>query len=430
MPDASSAELHVLIDSFAEGGIDPQMLKLNHHRAGALAFGILLFSGTAARADIAPDPLSGGKNLSVKGKEKTSVAMVDEVIKLRLSKDICQVDVMFTMKNIGKTPESIEVGFPCNYENELKKFKATVDDTPVKVSHKTETRMEPYLEFQRETKTLWETWEMKFDPEKDVKIGVSYFTELKDNHWHRIFELPVASNLAAFVPLKNRAALEKKLASRQIDYYLRTGSHWSGPIGRCRIEVTFDGLTTDNIDLSKPFFERERATITGNKIVWDLKDYEPKQDVQLSITPGITGKETLALLENTHKQHPESLEITFILSEFLTAANRQPEADKLLLELFTHWQDKIAIWSPDRNDVESLQRSSTVFYQIVKRTDESLNPVEFLKPADFAPVIERIALRVQEQTKLAAPQSKDSVKLYLKNIDQMLAWCQKHAKPK
>ncbi len=339
------------------------MLKMNHCRVLVIVIGTVLFAGTTTWADIAPQPLSGGKNLSVKGKEKTSVAMVDEVVKLRLSKDLCRVDVVFTMKNIGKTPETMEVGFPCNYEDELQKFTATIDDSSVKVSSKTETRKEQYLkDIQRERTTFWKTWEMTFPPDKPVKIGVSYFTELQDNHWHRLYELPVAEHLAAFVPPKDQAALEKKLVSRQIDYYLRTGSHWSGPIGRCRIEVTFDGLTTDNIDLSKPFFERERATITSNKIVWDLKDHEPKQDVELSITPGTTAKATLALLESTHKQHPEAVDITIILSEFLTAANRQPEADKLLLELLTHWQDKIAILGPESEDRKTLQRSSDVFY--------------------------------------------------------------------
>lgn len=405
------------------------MLNLNHCRVLATVLGIVLVTEMTVRADIAPDPLSGGKNLSVKGKEKTSVAMVDEVVKLRLSKDICQADVVFTMKNIGTTPETIEVGFPCNYKNELKKFKATVDDKPVKVSQKIEKWMEPYLNFERERSMLWETWEMTFPPEKPVKIAVSYFTELKDNHWHRSYELGVAEHLAAYVPLKDRPALEKKLVSRQIDYYLRTGSHWSGPIGRCRVEVTFDGLTTDNIDSSKTFFERERATISNNQIVWDLKDYEPKEDIQFSITPGTTAKATLALLESTHKQHPESVEITFILAEFLTAANRQPEADKLLLELLKAWQDKIAIWGPESKGTETLQKSSTIFYQLVKRTDESSNPVKFQKPAEFAPVIKRIALRMQEQTKKAPPEYKDSVELYIKNINQMLAWCEKHAKP-
>ena len=406
------------------------MLKMNHCRVLAIVFGFVLVAGTTTWADIAPQPLSGGKNLSVMGKEKTSVAMVDEVVKLRLSKDICQVSVVFTMKNIGKTPETMEVGFPCNYADELQKFTATIDDSSVKVSNKTETRKEQYLEdIQRERTTYWKTWRMTFDPDKPVRIGVSYFTKLRDNHGHRIYELPVAEHLANYVPPKDRSALEKKLVSRQIDYYLRTGSHWSGPIGRCRIEVTFDGLTTDNIDLSKPFFERERATMTSHKIVWDLKDYEPKQDVEFSITPGTTATATLALLESTHKQHPEAVDITIILSEFLTAANRQPEADKLLLDLLTRWQDKVAIWGPGSENTETLQRSSTVFSMIVKRTDGSSHPGEFLKPADFAPVIKRIALRVKEQSKLAEPIYKDSVKLYVEDIDQMLAWCQKHAKP-
>ena len=397
--------------------------------SGVIALGLVLLTSIQTRADIAPDPLSGGKNLAILGKEKTSVAMVDEVVKLRLSKDTCQVDVVFTMKNTGKTPETMEVGFPCNYRDELKNFKATVDDAAVNVSHKTETRLVKYLDFKREERTLWETWEMTFPPEKPIKIGVSYFTKLKDDLGWSLYQFPVAERLVALAPANERAALEKQLVSRRIDYFLRTGSHWSGPIGRCRIEVTFVGMTADNVDLTRPFFERERAMITSDKIVWDLKDYEPKRDVVLSITPETTGKSTLALLEKAHKQHPQAVDITIILSEFLTAAKRQPEADRLLLDLLTHWQDKIALWGPESEDRQTLQRSHDVLSLIIKRTDETLNPVEFLKPADFAPVIERIALRLQKQTKLAEPIYADSVKLYAKNIEQMLSWCRKHAKP-
>lgn len=406
------------------------MLRMNHHCVLATILVISHFTGTTTWADIAPDPLSGGKNLSVLGKEKTSVAMVDEVVKLRLSKDICQVDVVFTMMNTGTAPETMEVGFPGNYPDELKKFKATIDEASVNVNDKLERRMEPYLDFKRERKTFWKTWEMTFHPDKPVKIGVSYFTGLRDNHWRRLYELPVAEHLAPFVPPIDRESLSKKLASRQIDYYLRTGGHWSGPIGRCRIEVMFDGLTTDNIDPSKPFFERGRAKITSDMIVWDLKDIEPKQDIQFSITPETTGQATLALLQSVHQQHPEAVDITIILSEFVAAANRQPEADKLLLELLTYWQDKIVIWGPESQDKEMRQRSSTVFYVIVKRTDEHLNQIEFLNPADFVPVIQRIALRVQDQAKLAPPGYEASIKLYAENIDQMLAWCRKHGKAK
>ena len=397
-----------------------------------LAVCLVANSGISLFADIAPDPLSGGKNLAVKGREKTNVAMVDEVVKLKLSKDACHVDVVFTMKNTSNKYETMQVGFPNNYAGELKDFKASVQGKAVEFKTVKETSPDKSPDgYPTQRTTHWELWETTFPPDLPIKIGVSYFTKMRDNHWRTLFEFPVAERLGAFVPAKEREALEKKLVSRRIEYILRTGSHWSGPIGRCRIEVTFDGLTTENVDLSKRFFERERATITNDKIVWDLKDYEPKRDVELSITPETTGKATLALLEKTHKQHPEAVDITIILSEFLTAANRRPEADKLLLELFTKWQDKIAIWGPESENTETLQRSHDVFHLIIKRTDEQeqLNPVEFLNPSDFAPVIERIALRVQKQSKLAAPIYKDSVKLYVKNIDQMLAWCRKHAKP-
>ena len=54
------------------------MLKTFHCCLSAIVIGTVLFTGTTIRADIAPEPLSGGKNLAVKGKEKTSVAKIAE----------------------------------------------------------------------------------------------------------------------------------------------------------------------------------------------------------------------------------------------------------------------------------------------------------------------------------------------------------------
>src|SRR5438046_2512617 len=86
-----------------------------------------------ALADIAPSPLSGGTNLVSKGFEKTNVAMVDEVVKLRVSREACHVDVVFTMTNKGDAAETMQVGFPFFRPDELKDFKATIDDTKIAV---------------------------------------------------------------------------------------------------------------------------------------------------------------------------------------------------------------------------------------------------------------------------------------------------------
>ena len=404
------------------------------HLPRLLAACLALSRGTAAFADIAPDPLSGGKNLAIKGREKTNVAMVEEVVKLKLSKDACHVDVVFTMKNTGNKYETMQVGFPNNYADELKDFKASVQGKAVEFKTVKETTPDKSPDgFPSQRTTYWQLWEMTFPPEKPVTITVSYSTKVAFRSTWMVGSRSIENSLGELVPKDDRAALEQQLASRHVEYILKTGGHWSGPIGRCRIEVTFAGMTSDNLELNSPRFEREQATITRDKVVWDLKDYEPKSDVHLSITPGINRKETLALLEKFHKSHPHDPALTEMLAEYLIAFARQPEADQIVLEMLKHWQDKVAIWGPDSETGQTLRQSVMVFSLIRSRTTDTSSPLSgrkptpFQKPAEFAPVIERIANRVKGQLQYVPANQADRATYFTNQIEQMLAWSRQHS---
>ena len=408
-------------------------------QAWLLAVWFAVHNASRACADIAPAPLSGGKSLEIKGNAKTNVAMVDEVVKLKLSRDACHVDVVFTMKNTDAKYETMQVGFPHYYPDELKDFKAAVNDKPVvvKTAAESETTSSPdFPEIKGQRRIYWKTWEMTFAPEAPVKIAVSYSTKLRKGStiWREgstwmVDMNSISNHLTELAAKDDQPALQKQLVSGDVTYILRSGSHWSGPIGRCRIEVTFDGMTTDNLTLGSPHFEQAAATITRDKITWDLKDYEPKQDVYLTFTPEITRAATLKLLERFQKQHPHDPGISGVLFEYLIAAKRQPEADALMLELLKHWQDKIAIWGPESERGQSLRHSAEVFSMIHRRIDKERKPLEFQNPSQLAPVIERIALRVQDQLKFVPPNQADRTKHYVEQIDKMLEWSKTHAKP-
>ena len=397
-----------------------------------IAVWFAVHSASRACADIAPAPLSGGKSLEIKGNAKTNVAMVDEVVKLKLSRATCRVDVVFTMKNTSAKYETMQVGFPHYYPDELKDFKAAVNDKPVavKVATESETTSSPdFPDIKGQRRIYWETWPMTFAPEAPVKIAVSYSTKLREGSTWTVGMSPVAHRLSELVAKDDQPALQKQLVSREATYILRSGSHWSGPIGRCRIEVTFEGLTADNLSLESLRFERSAATVTRDKVVWDLKDYEPQQDVDLTITPEITRAAMLKLLEKFQKQHPHDPSITDMLFEYLVAAKRQPEADALMLGLLNHWQDKVAIFGPESERGQSLRQSAEVFTMIHQRIDENRKPAEFQNPSQFAPAIERIALRVRDQLKFVPPNRTDQTKYYGERIDKMLEWSRTHAKP-
>lgn len=392
-------------------------------------------------ADIAPNPLSGGTNLVDKGVEKTNVAMVDEVVKLRVSREACHVDVVFTMTNKGSVAETMQVGFPYFHRDELKDFKAAIDDTKIAVTSESGGQVGVgSVDQPAGWKPHWKLWKSTFPPGKPVKIAVSYWTKLSSASWSRNVQLQqVPDLLTTLVPNNERAALEKQLGVRRVTYILRTGSHWSGPIGRCRIEVSFDGISTENLTLNGPNFEKERATITSDKITWDLKDYEPTRDVEFTITPFITRKATLQLLERLQKQNPQRVVLTAALVEYLIDARRQPEAEAMLLQFLNRCQDKVVIWGPrDKQDL-SLEESVNVFKLVQKIADDNPGKGESLddqmdlrgalptfkprNPGAFVPAIERISLSVKNQWKQVPKADPD----YANEVAAILAWCQKQA---
>lgn len=390
---------------------------------------LLVANLATAWADIAPDPLSGGKNLTIKGRAKTNVEMVDEVVKLKVSRDICQTDVVFTMKNTGTKAESMQVGFPHYYPDELKDFKATVDDKPVKVASATVIGTKGTLDSPGSPTVYWKTWETTFAPDQPVKVAVSYSIKLKERALLWLSDDSITHVLVSLLPNADQPQLEKQFAARRVKYILVTGSHWSGPIGRCRIEVTLQGMTTENLAFESLSFEKDQAIITRDKIIWDLKDYEPKKDVEFAVTPNITRAETLKLLEKSRKQHPRDPNITKILSGFLIEAKQQSEADKIMHGLLTQWQDKIALWGPGSERDESLQQSLNVFKMISTKINNDRPSTGFQNPSLFAPVIERIALRVQGQLKFIPPNQADTAEYFADQIDKMLKWSKSHATP-
>ena len=390
---------------------------------------LLLFNWATACADIAPDPLSGGKNLTIKGRAKTNVVMVDEVVKLRVSRDVCQTEVVFTMKNTGTKAESMQVGFPHYYPDELKDFNATVDDKPAKLTNAIDKGTKGTLDSPGSPTVYWKIWETTFAPDHPVKVAVSYSIKLKERALMWLSDDSITHGLVSLLPKDDQPQLEKQLAARRVKYILVTGSHWSGPIGRCRIEVTLQGMTTENLAFDSQSFEKDQAIITQDKIMWDLKDYEPKKDVEFAVTPDITRAEMLKLLEKFRKQHPRDPSITKILSGFLIEAKRQTEADKIMLELLNHWLDKIDIWGPERERGEPLEQSLDVFKMISTKIASDRPSTRFQNPSLFAPVIERIAMRVQGQLKFIPSNRADEAKYFTGQIDKMLEWSKSQAMP-
>lgn len=64
--------------------------------------------------------------------------------------------------------------------------------------------------------------------------------------------------------------------NKWFNYVLKSGASWNGPIGRAVITCDMSGLPYSPIDISPPGY-----THVGDKIVWDMQNVKPKEDISL-----------------------------------------------------------------------------------------------------------------------------------------------------
>ena len=392
------------------------------------------FASQTARADIAPDPLSGGESLGSRSGSAT-VAMAEETVQLTIGREECRTRAVFQMKTLTDEPVTMSVGFPVFHTTDLLDFRASVEGKPVEVTGHPKTRRG----------RGWKLWEMTFPASKTTEVEVSYRHELKQqSSWSAgaLYE-DLARHVRESASPEELTSLQGRFVKHDVHYILRTGRDWAGPIGRCRIEVEFvDELSLENLALGLPFpisglpptkpsvEENERISAdpktTEKSIVWELRDFEPDRDVYLAVTH-VTRKETRDLLETIHKRDPNNPVIARFLGEYRLAAGDSDARHEMNEKILRYWQDRIAIWGPESEDLQKLRQSRDVFSLMRGVTGAYGKGIASPNPQQVEPVIRQIALRLQEQMKLAEPDSR-TVTLYRPQIEATLKWCDQHAK--
>lgn len=393
------------------------------------------------RADVSPDPANGGLpfvRFSDGTKRETRVSMQHEIVKLKVTAERCDVHVVFTMRNTGDAAEEMPVGFPMGYKGELEDFAASINGVLAIARDKTVTHRTVFKrdgeDFVRERDSHWKLWSMSFPPMKDVKIEVSYSTPLRDIYGYSVNFGGISLNSIVQRQLDTDEAkaiesLKERLAVRQVKYVLVTGSGWHGPIGHCRVEVDFEGITTANL---VPQWNRDPTALTvesPQRATWEKKDFEPKHDINFYISPDITRTEIDQLVNDRLKVNSGDVDATIFAAGFRRALNREAEAQRLLLDLYRDWQDRVAMFANSRDDV-SLRSSMKVWLSLhehVVEENSRSNPALFTEKQiveEFCPIALRMAKRVEAQSDKADPKSK-SAQWLKHDSQQVIQWCQK-----
>ncbi len=189
-------------------------------------------------------------------KSHSSIRMVSETVKVRVTPSLAEVDCQFVMRNEGPT-DTVLVGFPDGdmgpymgggEEYEIEGFRSWVDGEEAKCQRV---------------------------PASEAQVAPSAV----GSWWTKLVVFPAGAvrrirNHYAVSPSWHPRLLESEADSiagdRTFRYILWTGASWKGVIGRAEIAVTLVGIPPERVTGTMP-----RARRVGRTFRWSFRDFEP-----------------------------------------------------------------------------------------------------------------------------------------------------------
>jgi len=239
-----------------------------------IALALLLVSSTGVRsaADIAPNPLTGGRAITPYGETATEVRMIAEDVTVRIYPDSIATVAVFSMHNEGERVD-MEVGFPFSYPTDFVEFRAFVDGRRVEVREERQEIVE-----KKKTIVFWKLWSMSFDRDERREVRVEYRTAPMLHPAVMLTEVGCES-----LGDDLREAVRRATTMGTAEYYLESGKAWKGVLDGCRISFELMGLSGAHI---KEIWPKE-GSAAENRIVWEYARFEPSGRVVLDYCPNM-----------------------------------------------------------------------------------------------------------------------------------------------
>ncbi len=238
--------------------------------------------------------------------QNNSVRMVEEKVYIQVYGGWSVVCCEFIFRNESREARDVPMGFPAS----LVGIGFEIDET---------TRLRDFRIFdngmEREAKleeagtdsgkigevAEWYTWDVRFQGEEERRIVNTYKTQNYNAQWER-----------------------------GAGYILKTGASWKGPIGKANISFELMDIAPYRID-------RERTRPHGyrveqNRVIWELYDFEPTEDINLTLSGYIPISDLLLERENVEQKEiiRKQLEQTRMLFMDGNEAEGVKQADLLL----------------------------------------------------------------------------------------------------
>lgn len=263
---------------------------------------------SVARADIAPNPLSGGISLQTTGREPTEIALRHNTVKIKVTPQLCTTRAFFRLHNTG-APVRLEVGFPLMYKGESKDFQLFIDDKAAtfrdKIEHGFTPIKQPYVRH-------WKAWNMKFEAGQTQLVEVRYSNPPSEGYsdnlaqWGRtpFYQNWIATlfdyDVADFGYSKSEK-LSDWTKVKMMEYVLVSGSYWKGPIERCRVEADIEEIPTDGIIDVFPAAQ----LMSPRQIVWQWRDVEPQSNIRFVFMGVSPRRQIMPMLEKILRANPD-----------------------------------------------------------------------------------------------------------------------------
>ncbi len=260
------------------------------------------------RADIAPNPLSGGISLETTGRESTDIALRHNTVKIVVTPTRCITRAFFRLHNLGAATK-LEVGFPLRYQGESPDFQLFINDKPVTFRDQVENYVTP---IGQPRPRHWKAWDMSFPEGETHLVEVRYSNPPAEDYvdemgyygrypiYRHKIETDEDYDLADFGYGKSQM-LSDWVKVKTMRYILVSGSYWKGPIERCRVEADISALPTDGIIRVSPI----PASFSAQKIVWQWSDIEPANNVRFTFMGASPQKEIIPYLRKILQSKPK-----------------------------------------------------------------------------------------------------------------------------
>lgn len=267
-----------------------------------LAFFVIFSPVGQAFADAAPDPLHKGLTPA---RKSSRIQMISEQVDIYLGRSRCEFKVSFHMKNPTTTAESLEVGFPTSYENEVRDPIVRINGRQVETRPGIEKEIERIdIDGKKYTKihsTHWILWDMTFEAEETQTLTMSYWVQPAfhsdivitpyTRYMHAITE--EFRNKGTEMPAEI-SRLISAVKSYSTGYILETGSGWDSIIEDAVINVYHK---EKGIGVVRWFDPRDNVIFTKDRMTWNLSFFEPDFDITIEFNGGHTVDEEIALVE-------------------------------------------------------------------------------------------------------------------------------------